>query len=123
MTLGQRIKEMRSKRGLTQEELASRLGLGRANIANYEADRTQPPSGVIANLADILKTSTDYLLNRTENPFPVGMEKELVDSIDLDDETIMERYQLKYKGKALTKEQSKLTLAVLRTMIQQQDQE
>lgn len=39
ITFGQRLKEQRVLADLTQEDLASAVGLSRASIANYETDR------------------------------------------------------------------------------------
>lgn len=70
-TMGKRIRDLRQKRGLTQEQVADRLGMKRPNFSNYEADRVVPPSDILANIADILGTSTDYLHGRTANPGPI----------------------------------------------------
>ncbi|MBN3523108.1 helix-turn-helix domain-containing protein [Paenibacillus apiarius] len=69
--VGSRIKEMRLKQGLSQDDVAHELGMKRANVANYEAGRTTPPSDIIGRLADLLHTSSDYLLGRIDNPMPL----------------------------------------------------
>ncbi|BFH15846.1 helix-turn-helix domain-containing protein [Paenibacillus melissococcoides] len=66
--MGSRIKQLRLKHGLSQDDVAHALGMKRANVANYEAGRTTPPSDIIGRLADMLHTSADYLLGRTDNP-------------------------------------------------------
>lgn len=63
--LGIRIKKAREAKGLTQDELAEKLNMkNRASISNYESGRSIPPADVLKNLADILNTSSDYLLGR-----------------------------------------------------------
>ena len=49
-TIGQRIKEVRSKRNLSQAELGFRLGIAPSTVSNWEAD-TRVPS-----VADLLET-------------------------------------------------------------------
>ncbi|SFA47763.1 Transcriptional regulator, contains XRE-family HTH domain [Parageobacillus thermantarcticus] len=68
---GMRIKELRIKRGLSQENLAKKLGMNRVNISHYERGViTKIPSDVLAKLADIFGVSTDYLLGKTDDPSP-----------------------------------------------------
>lgn len=66
MTIGARIKELRIRRGLTQDQIAVKLNMDRANFSHYERDTASPPSVMLGKIADILNTSTDYLLGRTE---------------------------------------------------------
>lgn len=68
MSLGQRIKRLRKNQGLTQPEIAEKLGMGRSNFGHIENDRVVPTSATLQKIADILNTTTDYLLGRTENP-------------------------------------------------------
>ncbi|MED5052659.1 helix-turn-helix transcriptional regulator [Anoxybacillus rupiensis] len=66
---GIRIKELRVKQGLSQENLAEKLGMNRVNISHYERGViTKIPSDVLVKLADILQTNTDYLLGVSDNP-------------------------------------------------------
>ncbi|EJW16552.1 helix-turn-helix domain-containing protein [Paenibacillus alvei] len=71
--VGTRIKELRLKQGLSQDDVAQALDMKRANVANYEAGRTTPPSDIIGRLADLLYTSSDYLLGRIDNPMPLAL--------------------------------------------------
>ncbi|GAV10130.1 helix-turn-helix domain-containing protein [Paenibacillus sp. NAIST15-1] len=71
--VGSRIKELRLKQGLSQDDVAYALDMKRANVANYEAGRTTPPSDIIGRLADLLHTSSDYLLGRIDNPMPLAL--------------------------------------------------
>jgi hypothetical protein len=45
--------------------------MNRTNVSNYESGRTVPPGNVISAMADILITSSDYLLLRTDDSHPV----------------------------------------------------
>ncbi|MGG4499138.1 helix-turn-helix domain-containing protein [Brevibacillus reuszeri] len=70
-TLGKRIREMREKRGFTQEQLADYLNMQPPNISNYERGKSTPPIMKLEQIASILGTTTDYLLGKTNNPWPV----------------------------------------------------
>lgn len=45
--MGERIKKLRKKLGLTQKEFAERLNIGRGTLANYEVGRNEPIDAVI----------------------------------------------------------------------------
>lgn len=45
-----RIKELRKKLGLTQEEFAKKIGLARNSIANYEIGRREPTNAIITSI-------------------------------------------------------------------------
>lgn len=64
MSLGSRIKQLRVDRGLTQQDVASKLEMGRSNFGHIENDRVTPTSEDLQKMADILNTTTDYLLGR-----------------------------------------------------------
>jgi transcriptional regulator with XRE-family HTH domain len=66
MSLGKRIKERRLEKGLTQEDVAKKLGMGRSNLGHIERGRTKPSAEVLNQIASILDTTTDYLLGRSE---------------------------------------------------------
>lgn len=57
----------RSRRGLSQEGLASRCGIAASAISHYETGRRRPDLQNLVKLADGLGVSIDYLLGRTVN--------------------------------------------------------
>lgn len=61
-TLGQRIIELRKKKGLSQTDLAKIVGLSYAQIGRYETKGTQPPAEALKKIADALDTTVDYLV-------------------------------------------------------------
>ena len=61
-TLGQRIRAQRIRLGMTQEELAERTFIPKPTISNYENDRIDIKSSVIAELAEALQTDPNYLI-------------------------------------------------------------
>ncbi len=63
-TLGRRIKSLRTDKGLTQDELAKRLGIARTTLASWEVDRREPDYAMLQKLADIFEVSVDRLLGR-----------------------------------------------------------
>ncbi len=54
MTIGERIREIRKSRGLTQKELGERLGLSYQSIAQWENDLRKPKSETILKIASAL---------------------------------------------------------------------
>lgn len=64
VTIGDRFKQQRSKMCLVQAELAPKLGISRAQLANIEGDRSRPSIENFVKAADVFGTSVDYLLGR-----------------------------------------------------------
>lgn len=66
----QRLRAARKAKGLTQEELAKKIHTKKATISNYENGYSSPNNETLSLLADVLMTSVDYLLGRTDDPSP-----------------------------------------------------
>jgi len=67
-----RLKSLRNQRKLSQEELAKKINTTKSTISNYENRYSTPSNEVLRDLANILNTTTDYLLGRTDNPEPLN---------------------------------------------------
>lgn len=62
MTIGQSIKEKRTKCGLTQNDLADQLNVSFQTISKWENDINEPDLGTVKQLAKIFNCSIDDLL-------------------------------------------------------------
>lgn len=68
MTFGERLKKLRTDKGITQEKLGNIIGVSDRVIGYYEADNRFPKDDILLNkIADYFDVSLDYLLGRTEN--------------------------------------------------------
>jgi transcriptional regulator with XRE-family HTH domain len=63
MHVGERIKELRTKAGLTQSDLAKIVEMTYIQIGRYETKKANPSSDVLQKIAQALNTTTDYLMN------------------------------------------------------------
>lgn len=61
---GDRLSDLRRKRGLTQRMAAPLLQIDRAALSHYEKDRREPDFKTLNRIADFFHVSTDYLLGR-----------------------------------------------------------
>lgn len=61
MQLGQRIKELRKKKSLTQNELARLANMSRSYLADVENNRYNPSLSTLENIADVLGVPLDRL--------------------------------------------------------------
>lgn len=60
MLIGLKLKEIRLNNGMTQTELAKRLGLSHTTICLYESDSRKPSIARITEIATIFNVSADY---------------------------------------------------------------
>ena len=60
--LGERLKELRKQQGLTQVQVAERLGLSKAVISSYEVASRHPSYDILIKMAALYGVTTDYLL-------------------------------------------------------------
>ncbi|QDQ01164.1 helix-turn-helix transcriptional regulator [Lysinibacillus fusiformis] len=78
MALGERLKEARNKKGLTQIEVAKKLGVTNGALSGYERNYRDPDTKMLKEMAELYEVSIDYLVGNTnkENLTPVLTEKD-----------------------------------------------
>lgn len=59
---GDRLKELRLQNGMTQKDLADRIGVTKSVVSFYELRERTPSPEVLIKLATIFHVSSDYLL-------------------------------------------------------------
>ncbi len=64
--IGKIIKEERTQKKLTQEELAKQIGVTQDSISLWEQGKRIPDTQYIILLCKVLEISSDYLLGLTE---------------------------------------------------------
>ena len=62
MEIGKKLKDKRASLGLSQEDLAEKIGVTRQTIANWEKGKTYPDIGSVLKLSDLYNVSLDELL-------------------------------------------------------------
>ena len=62
MTIGSRIREARDTAGLTQQELADRIGINWKSLSAIERNVNNPSIKTICKISNTLAVSCDYLL-------------------------------------------------------------
>ena len=67
MPFGQNVQRLRRAAGLSQEELAERLGVTRQAVSKWENDQTSPDSLKMIRLAEVLDTDIEYLTTGRRN--------------------------------------------------------
>lgn len=60
--IGKRIREARLQKGLTQEQLAERVGVGTTHISHIETDNSVPSISTFVSIVNALNISADELL-------------------------------------------------------------
>ena len=67
-----RIRDLREDSDLRQKDLAEYLRCSQVCYSHYEMGKRDIPTDVLMKLADFYRTSTDYLLGRTDlrRPYP-----------------------------------------------------
>jgi len=63
MVIGDRIKQLRTSKNMTQSDLAEIVGLTYIQVGRYEKGKSNPSADVLQKLASALDTTTDFLMS------------------------------------------------------------
>lgn len=66
MNLADRIQHLRKSKGISQEELADKIGVSRQAVSKWESEQSIPDIEKIVLLSDYFETTTDFLLKGIE---------------------------------------------------------
>ena len=61
-----RIKQLRTEKGMRQTELAKILKIGQATMSNWETGRSEPDYDALIEMSEIFGTSIDYILGNSD---------------------------------------------------------
>ena len=60
--IGQRIKQLRTESGMTQHQLAVRLGVSTSTVGMYESGHRSPDNEMLVKIGSVFSVTTDSLL-------------------------------------------------------------
>lgn len=82
---GEKVKELRRKKGWTQAQIANEIGVTKSVISFYENKDRSPSPEVLIKFAELFQVSTDYLLGvekMQDNTIDVtGLSKDEIESL------------------------------------------
>jgi repressor LexA len=80
-SIGERIKYLRKKNNISQQELADATGLQRGNLSHYEKNKTKPSADTLVEISSFFNVSLDWLITgkdwsqkTEETPFDIFSE-------------------------------------------------
>jgi transcriptional regulator with XRE-family HTH domain len=62
MTFGEKLRQLRKRKKITQGQLATAIGTHESHIGRYEKDQSSPTAPIIGKIATFFNVSTDFLL-------------------------------------------------------------
>lgn len=90
------IKELRILRGLSQKELADKMGISAQNLNNYESGQRNPGNKILPALADALGVSTAYLRGDAPKLAVYDWETGCTLALPIVSETVIDEYGILY---------------------------
>lgn len=80
--IGQRVRKIRKAHGLSQEELAERVGISTTHMSHIETGNTKLSLPVFAALADALEVRADEMLSDSEVSARSASIEEIIQILD-----------------------------------------
>ncbi|ASS66250.1 helix-turn-helix transcriptional regulator [Paenibacillus sp. RUD330] len=88
-TFGSRLAYLRSRTGLSQEELAERLKIAKSTLGMYETGKREPSHEMTARIADYFEVNIDWLTTGRESVYTQQLSKQ-----ELLLKEIVEKYEI-----------------------------
>lgn len=101
--IGQRIRDLRKQKRMSQTELAKSAGVSQTTVTAWETGKAEPSSSAVAKLADIFNVTTDYLLGRPKK------HETKKDDVELSDDDVI----MTWLGKPLSDEDRELIRRIM----------
>lgn len=103
-TLGKRIVAHRKRLGLTQDQLAEKMGITAQAVSKWENDQSCPDISALPQLADIFKITLDALLGRDSAEMPQeepiqdesGAKTPIFEAVVIDDDKAEDKHHLEF---------------------------
>ncbi|MFD1735006.1 helix-turn-helix domain-containing protein [Bacillus salitolerans] len=92
-SIGNRIKELREKLGITTEEFAKEIGLTKSIIWSYELDKKEPSISHLIKISKYFNVSLDYLIQNQKS------------ILDLSSRDTIKRFELVLDDTAINEEE------------------
>ena len=99
----EKLKELRKKKNLFQQDVAEALHMSRSTYSNYEKGNAEPDIATIKALADFFHTTTDNLLEHNvpyllDKSTLTPKQKQLVERVCTLDDNLCDRIQSYIQG-------------------------
>lgn len=104
MNIGNKLKELRVSKDVTQKDIADYLSITRSAYGLYESNTRIPPCDVLAKLAIYFNVTTDYLLDMPRSDRPVEIEQ------------LVKTRQIKYRNRLLSSDERNLLLRIFKAL-------
>ncbi len=91
---GARIKELRTRKGYTQEQLAERVGMGVRSIVNIETAKCFPAVNNLEKIIDVLDTNSVELFDFEHLNSPKNLREEIIKIIDDNPNKLVDIYKI-----------------------------
>ena len=79
MEFSERLKKLRKDAGLTQVDVASKLGISQQAYASWERGAKKPTQDNLVKIAQVLNVSIDYLVGNSDK----NLKEEELDNVEL----------------------------------------
>ncbi len=94
------LKYLRNREGLSQSELADKLGLGKSTISMYEVGKREPDFETLESIADLFNVDMNFLLGKKDSENELSLTKKDKRDITKDLDSIMNKLQSSSAGPA-----------------------
>ena len=72
MNIADRVQNLRKSKGISQEELADKIGVSRQAVSKWESEQSVPDIDKIIIMSDFFDVTTDYILKGIESEKPTS---------------------------------------------------
>lgn len=119
-----RLKELRNQKSMSQQKLATILGVSRSTIAMWETNSSSPDNEMLIKISEIFNVSVDYLLGKDPSALDSdGLNERDRKDIAKDMESIREKLTDKtggpasFNGKNIDDDDAELLLDAIEMML------
>lgn len=97
MTMGERIKQLRKEKGMTQTDLAQTLNVTKGTVSTWETNSRTPSFDTLNALSDLFERRLDYIMGRSDDAAPTTQSADDLEDLALSQvEADLTEYALKY---------------------------